>query len=147
MNKPISSLAFLASAALILAAAFFYYPKWEQPGTEATLSWDVSGYYLYLPAAFIYHDLKKLDFAPPLLEKYNPAPGFDQAFLHPSGNRVMKYSCGQALQFLPWFAAGHLAAKVFGYPADGFSQPYQTAVSWGSLLVAAPRSSACSLQV
>ena len=38
----------------------FYYPKWSKPGSEAAISWDVSGYYHYLPAIFIYKDLKNL---------------------------------------------------------------------------------------
>ncbi len=131
-----SRLAYWLCAALIVAAAVFYYPKWKQPNTEATLSWDVSGYYLYLPAALIYKDLKELKWWGVVEEKYHPGPGMGQAFQHPSGNWVMKYSMGQALQFLPWFTVAHLLAEPLGYPADGFSLPYQAAISWGSLLVA-----------
>jgi hypothetical protein len=43
---------------------------------------------------------------------------------------------GQALQMLPWFAIAHILAKPLGYDADGFSRPYQAAISWGSLLIA-----------
>lgn len=134
MNK-ISLYSFRLSALLLVASAFFYYPKWQQPNTEATISWDVAGYYLYLPAVFIYGDVKQLSFGEEMLAKYHSAPELS-AFQHPSGNRVMKYSCGQALQYLPWFLAGHAGAKVLGYPADGFSLPYQFAISMGSLLVA-----------
>lgn len=105
-------------------------------GTEATISWDVSGYYMYLPATFIYKDLKQQHFQNEILQKYRFTPDFQQAFLdQKSGNYVMKYSSGQALQYLPFFAAGHLAAKVLGYPDDGFSLPYQLAISIGALLV------------
>jgi hypothetical protein len=128
--------AYLLCAALLVAAAVFYYPKWEQKNTEATISWDVSGYYLYLPAALIYKDLKQLEWWSAIAEKYHPGPGMGQAFRHHSGNYVMKYPMGQALQFLPWFAAAHLLAEPLGYPADGFSKPYQAAISWGSLLIA-----------
>lgn len=131
-----SRLAYWLCAALIVAAAVFYYPKWKQPNTEATLSWDVSGYYLYLPAALIYKDIKQLKWWGAVEEKYHPGPGMGGAFQHSSGNWVMKYSVGQALQFLPWFMAAHLLAEPIGYPADGFSLPYQAAISWGSLLVA-----------
>ena len=37
---------------------FSYYPKWEKPWSEATISWDVSGYYHYLLAIFIYKDIR-----------------------------------------------------------------------------------------
>lgn len=123
--------------AMIWFTSFVYYPKWEQQHTEATISWDVSGYYLYLPAAFIYQDIRQLAFFPEIEQKYHPGPGMGQAFKHEgSGNYVMKYAAGQALQFLPWFTVAHLVAEPLGYPADGFSKPYQTAIGWGSLLVA-----------
>lgn len=131
-----SLIAFLFSGALIVATAFLYYPKWQKPGTEATISWDVSGYYLYLPAALIYKDIRQLGWWDAVDQTYHPGPGMGQAFRHASGNYVMKYPMGQALQFLPWFAAAHVLAKPLGYPADGFSRPYQAALSWGSLLVA-----------
>lgn len=128
--------AFFACAALLAASVLFFYPKWKMPGTEATLSWDVSGYYLYLPAALIHQDMKQLSWWGAVEERYNPGPGMGQAFQHPSGNYVMKYPMGQALQFLPWFTLAHVFAPLFGYPDDGFSAPYQAAVSWGSLIVA-----------
>ena len=132
-----SRLAFWLGAALIVGAAFFYYPKWQQPDTEATISWDVSGYYLYLPAIFIYHDLRQVQFFDTISQKYRMGPGMGQVSKHEkSGNYVLKYSSGQALQYLPWFTAAHLLAKPLGYPADGFSRPYQAAITWGSLLIA-----------
>ncbi|MBL7827994.1 MAG: glycosyltransferase family 39 protein, partial [Saprospiraceae bacterium] len=130
-----SRFAYWASAVLIIASSLFYYPKWKAGGTEATISWDVSGYYLYLPAALIYKDVKQLKWWAEVDAKYHPGPGMGQAFKHPSGNYVMKYSMGQAIQFLPWFLTAHVLAEPLGYPADGFSRPYQVAISWGSLLV------------
>lgn len=133
----LSLYAYLICAALLAATAVFYYPKWEKKDTEATISWDVSGYYLYLPAAFIYKDMKNLAFFKEIEDKYRPGPNMGQAFKHPkSGNYVMKYSGGQALQYLPWFFAAHALAEPLGYPADGFSKPYQMAIGLGSLLVA-----------
>lgn len=136
LNMTRSLFSYITCCALILATAFFFYPKWEKPHTEATISWDVSGYYLYLPAVFIYHDLKQLQFFDSLDTRYQPGPGKGQFFRHPSGNYVMKYTMGQALQMLPWFTVAHALAAPLGYPADGFSRPYQAAISWGSLLVA-----------
>src|SRR6478736_5064464 len=131
-----SRLALLFCYIFIFCVSFFYYPKWNMTGTEATISWDVSGYYMYLPATFIYKDLKKLEFREEVRNKYGFSPDFQQAYLHEkSGNFVMKYSSGQALQYLPFFTLGHLAAKLFGYPADGFSLPYQLAISIGALVV------------
>jgi hypothetical protein len=129
--------AFWCCVFFLTATAFLYYPRWKQANTEATISWDVSGYYLYLPAALIYGDMKGLAFFPEIEQKYHPGPGMGQAFKdEKSGNYVMKYSAGQALQFLPWFLVAHIGASILGYPADGFSLPYQLAISWGSLFIA-----------
>ncbi len=111
-----SRISFWLCAALLIATTIFYYPKWKQTNTEATISWDVSGYYLYLPAALIYKDIKQLDWWSGVAKQYNPGPGMGQAFRHPSGNYVMKYPMGQALQFLPWFLTAHVLAEPLGLP-------------------------------
>lgn len=117
-------------------SAFFYYPRWEHRQSENTFGWDVAGYYLYLPATFIYHDLKGLSFRDSVFMPYHFTPDFQQATLHPeSGNFVLKYSSGQAVMMLPGFLTGHLYASLSNqYPADGFSFPYQLSVSLWMLL-------------
>jgi len=102
----------------MLLASFGYYPKWSKGHTEAILSWDVSGYYMYLPATFIYHDLKKCDFGEKIITDYQPTYDFHQAFEHKSGNRVMKYSMGQAVMFTPAFLVGHLIASIDNHISD-----------------------------
>jgi len=120
----------------ILYTGLIYYPKWEKQGTEATISWDVSGYYMYLPAFLIYKDAKKCRFKDSVIQKYYPTPDFQQAFQHALGNYVMKYSSGQAVMMLPFFLSGHLFARISSYPADGFSYPYQLAICLGMLIYA-----------
>ena len=136
MKNHLSLYAWLFASAFLLAVNLFYYPKWKLPGTEATISWDVSGYYFYLPAIFIYKDLKKVGFLETIHQQYQPAGSPYQAFQHESGNFVMKYSAGMAVQYLPFFLTAHALAAPLGYPADGFSRPYQVAISLGSILVA-----------
>ena len=120
----------------IVVVHFGYYPKWNQSGAEATISYDVSGYYMYLPAAFIYGDLKEVKFLDEVIEEYRPTADPYQVFTHESGNKVMKYSIGQSVMYLPFFAVAHGWATASGaYPADGFSFPYQFMISLGSLIV------------
>ena len=125
-----------ASMLVVLITGLLYYPKWNKPHTEATLSWDVSGYYFYLPALFIYQDITKLAWKDSIQEKYSPASSLYQAFPHRSGNYIMKYSAGMAVMYLPFFIIGHAVALVGPWPADGFSLPYQLAINLGCLLVA-----------
>jgi hypothetical protein len=131
-----SKTSFLITAILILLVGTLYYPKWEKGGTEATISWDVSGYYWYLPTLFIYKDLKQQKFNDSIIAKYHPLENSYQSAKNPkSGNYVMKYSCGQALMYSPFFFCAHALAPTLGYPADGFSKPYQFALGFGSILI------------
>jgi len=135
MYQQFSKISYWLCCLCIITAALWY-PKWEKPRTEAALSWDVMGYYLYLPAAIIHKDLKQLAFKDEILAKYHPTGSFYQAFLHDSGNYVMKYPIGLAILYLPFFLLAHLAAYIGGYPMDGFSLPYQAGISWGSIFIA-----------
>jgi hypothetical protein len=131
----LSRASYIGSCLLLFSLCVFYAPPWKGRGAGATIGWDASGYYLYLPSLFIYKDLKKLHFMPGILEQYHSTPALEQAFVHPSGNYVIKYTCGQALLYAPFFFIAHgfaLASKA--YPADGFSTPYQMAISLGMLL-------------
>ncbi|MBK8722114.1 MAG: hypothetical protein IPL95_07500 [Saprospiraceae bacterium] len=124
--------------ALMIYVALFFYPKWNQTKTEATLSWDVSGYYMYLPAMFIYKDLKHCGFRDKIIENYTPSYVFDQAFIHPkSQNYVMKYAIGQSILMSPYFFIAHIwASNSSSYPPDGFSYPYQVCIGLGMFLYA-----------
>jgi len=118
-------------------AGFVYYPKFNNRGTESAISWDVSGYYMYLPAILIYHDLKEQKFLPDIIEEYGPTPKNIQSYQHESGNYVMKYSMGQAITLSSSFITAHLWAKNDSrYPADGFSYPYQLCLALGCFLIA-----------
>lgn len=100
------------------------------------LSWDVFGYYLYLPLQFIYHDLGLKDIAAieALIEQYDNTSSFYQVLKTPNGNYVMKYSMGLAVVYAPFFFIAHALAPAMGYAADGFSFPYQAAIFTCGLL-------------
>lgn len=133
----LSKVTYFLCLILILYASFCFYPRWKQPATEATIAWDVSGYYWYLPSIFIYKDLKHQSFKDSILSKYQPTnTDFQQAFLYKNGNYVMKYSSGMAFLYLPGFLIAHALAQQLGYPADGFSAPYQLAIQLSGLLFA-----------
>lgn len=127
-----TKVAFYIAVIVTTLVSFVYFPKHKyEPGSNV-ITWDVSGYYWYLPAIFVHHDLKKQAYAPEVRAKYNLSA--DQSFDHPSGNKVNKYSVGMAVNFLPWFLAAHVVAQPLGYAADGFTWPYQLALQLGSLL-------------
>lgn len=118
-------------------SSFVFYPRWQQQHSEATIAYDVEGYYYYLPALFIYKDIKKLGFKDNIMNKYQASGTgvFQHGFIEEqSGNYVLKYSCGMAVMYLPAFIVAHSIASVAGFPADGFSIPYQLSLQiWGLL--------------
>lgn len=97
--------------------------------------WDAFGYYLYLPATLLYHDYKKLDWASAIDRQYNVTGGDGMPVQNlENGNKVTKYLGGVAILQAPFFGIGHLIAKATNKPTDGFSPPYQYALSFGVIL-------------
>jgi len=137
LKNSISKTVLYISYAIILLVGLLFYPKWNKGQTEATLSWDVSGYYMYLPAFFIYENPDELEWIPGIIEKYKCTPDYQQAFKHESGKYVLKYSSGLSVLMSPYFAIAHTIASLNdNYPADGFSKPYQMAIGLGMLIYA-----------
>jgi len=98
-------------------------------------SYDVFGYYMYLPLGFKYHDLtiQDHDQLMTLLHQYKASETFYQALQWDNGNWVMRYPIGLAVLYAPFYFIGDLMAGLSGYPADGFSRPYQLSVLYGAL--------------
>ncbi|MBK8369095.1 MAG: hypothetical protein IPL10_17395 [Bacteroidetes bacterium] len=96
-------------------------------------SYDVLGYYLYLPAFFNLKDvsLHNIDALLNTLKEYHSADGFYQAYKLENGNWVMKYPMGLSVLYYPFYLIGDFFAHSFKYPTDGFSKPYQLSVLFG----------------
>lgn len=98
-------------------------------------TWDALGYYMYLPASFIYHDEKDLHWFPKIDSTYSLSGGnLYQANRQANGAFVFKYLEGVSIIQLPAFFIAHWYAKFSDYPADGFSAPYQFAIAWWCIL-------------
>lgn len=106
--------------------------------SEKTLTWDVFGYYLYLPAHFIYGDLtlQNMDWVNQIMETYHVSGTLYQAIQIESGNWVMRYPGGLALLNSPFFLIADALAERMGYARDGFSTPYQMAWIIGGVFYA-----------
>lgn len=108
--------------------------EWSSQLYSDRLSWDVFGYYLYLPATFIYGDplITDMSWLTSLFETYSPSSTLYQIWTVEPGTHLIKYSMGMALLYLPGFLLGHLGAALTGYPMDGMSLPYQMGVTFWS---------------
>lgn len=93
---------------------------------------DQTGYYIYLPASFIYEwDADKLP--ENIMDK--TGLGFE---LYGENKIFTRYTSGVSFFQLPFFALGHWLAGISGSQQDGFSNPYIFAqiaggVIWGTL--------------
>jgi hypothetical protein len=102
------------------------------------LTWDAAAYHLYLPAIFIYDDLREMRFYRDILEKYRLADDYMEygTHIHPeTGLRVNKYAVGVAVFQLPLFLAVHTFSR-WKYPdkLDGYNPDYHRAASYSTLL-------------
>jgi len=105
--------------------------------STAVTTYDALGYYMYLPAIFIYGDYTQLAWKDDIEQTYQLAGDrFYQANKVENGNYVFKYYGGAAIMQVPFFACAHLYAKISPYPADGFSKPYQVAVIFSAIFYA-----------
>lgn len=129
MKNNLLKMIFLLLVIFIIVNNFIFYP-------DNILSWDVFGYYLYLPLKFIYNNLGLHNdtVIHEIIEKYHNTTTFYQAMKMPEGNFVMKYSMGLSFFYLPFFYIGHFVAIIFNYPADGFSLPYQYSIFIGGII-------------
>lgn len=118
----------LCGLLLIVFSAHIIKPR------DRVLTWDVFGYYLYLPAQFIHHDpyLEDGNWIQSVFETYNPSSTFYQVS-QSEKHRVIKYTSGVAILVSPFFFIAHLLALPSGFPADGFSRPYEFILTLGGL--------------
>ncbi len=90
---------------------------------SSTLMSDKAGYYVYLPALFLYNF--EANQFPHKIDSLT-GNGFS---LQLESNKVQtKYPVGTAILEAPFFGLAHLYVKLNGDLADGFSKPYQNAL-------------------
>ncbi|MEI6574567.1 MAG: hypothetical protein WCO63_00140 [Bacteroidota bacterium] len=104
--------------------------------SEKETSWDVLGYYLYLPATFVHHDplLHDVSWLKKLNEEKQLTGTLYQLSSNNKGEPMYFFLYGMALFYLPFFFIGQLFAALNGLPMDGFSYPYQFSLVVGAVL-------------
>ena len=121
----------------LIYTRFYYSPKGNGYEMKVTTS-DALGYYMYLPGVFIYKDVTKLDWLFEIEKTYHVTGGgrVYQIHKHDNDNYVFKYFGGVAILEIPFFFIAHQYALHSDYPPDGFSAPYQWAISFGNVFYA-----------
>lgn len=135
MKKTISRNPLSAFACLIIGLWLALNPVLKPQ--HNSISWDVFGYYLYLPSQFIFNDpgFEHMEWVEKINSQYNNTSTYYQFVPGPDGKQLIKYSSGMAFIYAPGFFIAHQLAPSLGHPADGFSKPYQLALVLTHLLV------------
>ena len=95
------------------------------------IDWDISHYYSYLPATFIYHDYNFNDSAEAWTEAHFRLIPIDK------GGRTAKMTSGVAILASPFFLLAHaLTSYSTDIPANGFSRYYQWSMVFAALFYA-----------
>ena len=122
--------------AVVLLWTRFEYSEVRGWSPMKVTTWDALAYYGYLPSVFIYHDIERMDWIEPIDSAYQVVGtgGLYQMLPAENGNRVDKVMIGVAAMELPFFFLGHIAARALNFPQDGFSLPYQWAITFSPLV-------------
>ncbi|MEI8104571.1 MAG: hypothetical protein WCH31_01855 [Actinomycetes bacterium] len=134
MGGGLSPVAAVALAIAVLGGASFawiYGSKLPYGGGPPIRS-DGVGYYIYLPAALLDHDLtmwatidRSFGGLPPAEQVLQP--------VQPTGRLLDQYGIGEAVMIAPFFGVGHVIAIAAGTRRNGFSWPYQAAAAAAGL--------------
>jgi len=116
----------LVATMIVVLVINIVHAQWNKSGQ--VLRSDANQYYAYLPALFLYQDIK-LKFLE--VDGFALGPHF-WITPTPNGTKSIIATYGVALLYLPFFLIGHAYALLFDYPATGFSAPYQILIQWGS---------------
>ncbi|MCF6341457.1 MAG: hypothetical protein L3J31_01455 [Bacteroidales bacterium] len=109
--------------------------KWGDERWNNIISVDGNGYYAYLPAIFIYHDLS-FGFYDDIKKDKNRTDLSYNYRIKYGNHTINKYFSGTALAQSPFFFMGHFANWLTGNPLDGYSVFYLIFIQVATLFYA-----------
>lgn len=107
--------------------------KWGDQRWHSIIAHDANGYYAYLPAVFIYHDLS-FGFYDHLDKEKKTNINLIYDYREHIGNHtVNKYYLGTAIAEMPFFLMAHSLSEPLGFESDGFSKIYYVFISLAAI--------------
>lgn len=122
MNRLLNKYAILIIAIVLVFCASNI--NWGGTRWKSIVLSDGKGYYAYLPALFIYHDLNLGFYDKIEQDYYYKNTYYDYRASDAQGHVIDKYFCGTALLMLPFFLIAHVLSFTLGLPVDGYSMLY-----------------------
>ena len=131
--KEISFPKLIIATLAVTSLVFFLSFKWVNNQWRYNIASDGKGYYIYLPAAFIYHDFSYEFTKQTELQHYSGDIQPPVATLS-NGEKLNKYFVGEAMLLLPFFLIAYLLSIICGAAVDGYGFVFQAMVSVRNLL-------------
>lgn len=123
----------LLSGIFILLLAIANNINWGKNHWKNILEGDAKGYYAYLPAVFIYHDLNFGFFDTIDKQKYFDKNIYYEYRTGTNGKIINKYYCGTAILQLPFFLTAHGLTHLTHGDTDGYSRLYPVFINIAAL--------------
>ncbi|MBI2257566.1 MAG: hypothetical protein HYU67_01555 [Flavobacteriia bacterium] len=106
----------------------------DKETTNFNIISDGSGYYAYLPAVFIYRDLK-FSFLKKIKNKYQTLNLINGTNPYAKPNEIKnKYWIGTAILQSPFFLINHFYKSAFSHNNDGYSNSYRFTISFTAII-------------
>lgn len=124
--------------AIVYTSSFYYYGMWKT--STILYGGDAFGYYAYLPALFIHHDIDNLKKSVYYrnIEAGQQADSTQHIQIEEAhaykDRQVIKYTCGIALLETPAFLLAHWLAPWLGYQPTGYSTIYLFFILFNNVL-------------
>jgi len=129
LRIPLSTYALLTAMVFVATVRMSDVKKYET-------TWDIFGYYLYLPAIFIEGDPMMNDRS--WVEEMNTNERFTETVYQVAETEQKEpmyfFLMGMAIFYLPFFLIGHAIAWMTGSPMDAVSAPYQYSLVAGGVI-------------
>ncbi len=109
--------------------------RWREDNWKGTVLSDGAGYYAYLPAIFIHHDLQ-YRFYLELRDKYGFGDLSGNFCQTHNGKLFNRYFCGTAIAQTPFFLIAWLIAYLSGQEVDGHSFIFYAGINMAALFYA-----------
>ena len=127
------SISTIAIAVIMVIALFVSSNiKWGKNRWNDIYKDDAKGYYSYLPAVFIYHDLN-FNFYDSIENKHFLSNIFDYR-KNINNIWINKYYCGTAVCQAPLFILTYAIGTCKGHKYDGYEKPFAIAISISTLI-------------
>ncbi len=107
---------------LLFGACIYLSFNLQRHQAEKVIYSDPEGYYMYLPAVFIYNGFENIPLISPEFDKF---PGTDKIFT--------KYTYGVSLLEMPFFLLAHFYITITGGDATGYSYGYKVSIMFAAI--------------